>query len=140
MNSETSTRYGSRVRRHGKSRAARAHQANKRRVKLTFCARRILTPCPPFESSPPVPLLSPHPLSLSRHFCPHPRSPSPFGRGGTRNSPFVPPLHVVERGSGGEDHDAERETRGEDHDAERGTRVENHDVKTGLGGSDEVEG
>src|SRR6267142_5719085 len=72
MNSETSTRYGSRVRRHGKSRAARAHQANKRRVKLTFCARRILTPCPPFESSPPVPLLSPHPLSLSRHFCPHP--------------------------------------------------------------------
>jgi len=46
----------------------------------------------------------------------------------------------VERGSGGEDHDAERGTRGEAHDAERVTRVENHDVKTGLGGSDEVEG
>jgi len=32
-------------------------------------------------------------------------------RGGTRNSPFVPPLHDVERGSGGED---EREKAGED--------------------------
>src|SRR3989441_6275629 len=38
MNSETSTRYGSRVWRHGKSRAARAHQANNRRVNLTRTA------------------------------------------------------------------------------------------------------
>src|SRR5260370_35363729 len=82
MNSEISTRYGSRVVRHGRSRAARAHQANKRRVNLTrtvaltpdFRVRRILTVCPPFESSPPGP-------------------PSAMRRGGTRNSPFVPPLH-----------------------------------------------
>src|SRR5882762_1565548 len=159
MNSETSTRYGSRVRRHGNSRAARAHQANKRWVKLNFCARRILTPCPPFESSPPVPLsaLLSSPSSPTRTFVLTPcpplrnaergdeeltvRSPSPFGRGGTRNSPFVPPLHVVERGSGGEDHDAERGTRGEDHDAERGIRLrewatggEDHEAERGTRG------
>src|SRR6267378_1149890 len=121
MNSETSTRYGSRVRRHGRSRAARAHQANKRRVNVVFTFPRsfVFTPFFPSRtlSSPPFPpsaLLSSLPFPLP-HFCPHPLSPSPFGRGGTRNSPFVPPLHVVERGSGGEDHDAER-----------GHGVENH--------------
>src|SRR6266550_4200415 len=36
MNSETSTRYGSRVRRHGKSRAARAHQS--RSLRVNACA------------------------------------------------------------------------------------------------------
>src|SRR6266550_7198741 len=89
MNSETSTRYGSRVRRHGRSRAARAHQANKRRVNCVFTFPRsfVFTLFFPSRtlSSPPVPL-------------------SAMRRGGTRNSPFVPPLHVVERGSGGEDH------------------------------------
>src|SRR2546430_4114234 len=37
MNSDTSTRYGSRVLRHGKSRAARAHQA--RSLRVNTCAR-----------------------------------------------------------------------------------------------------
>src|SRR5436190_2529464 len=85
MNSETSTRYGSRVRRHGRSRAARAHQANKRRVNCVFTSPRsfVFTPYPSLAllSSPPVPL-------------------SAMRRGGTSNSPFVPPLHEVERGQG----------------------------------------
>src|SRR5438034_5437185 len=38
MNSDTSTRYGSRVRRHGRSRAARRYQASSLRVKA--CAVR----------------------------------------------------------------------------------------------------
>src|SRR5213596_3920366 len=38
MNSDTSTRYGSRVLRHGRSRAARAHQARSLRVNACACA------------------------------------------------------------------------------------------------------
>src|SRR5882762_5020295 len=94
----------------------------------------VLTPCPPLGAF----VLTPCPPLGT--FVLTPLSPSPFRRGGTRNSPFVPPLHVVETGSGGEDVVAERATRGEDHDAERGTRGENHDVKRGTGGSDEVWG
>src|SRR5436309_349219 len=99
MTSETSTRYGSRVLRHGRSRAERAYQARSRRVKLTLCRAKVLapltpsgtlvlTPWPPLArgSSPPVPLshVGPHPLSPSR----------------TWSSPPVP-LSLRERGDDG---------------------------------------
>src|SRR6266480_6011001 len=88
MNSETSTRYGSRVRRHGRSRAARAHQANKRRVNCVFTSPRsfVFTPYLSLAllSSPPIPLshFCPHALSLSRTFVLTP----------------CPPLRDAERG------------------------------------------
>src|SRR5205809_6714773 len=98
MNSETSTRYGSRVRRHGRSRAARAHQANKRRVNCVFTSPRsfVFTPYLSLAllSSPPVPLshFCPHPLSPSPRRGPHPLSPSPLRGEGerqvTRSSPL----------------------------------------------------
>src|SRR5947207_8975106 len=102
MNSETSTRYGSRVRRHGRSRAARAHQANKRRVNCVFTSPRsfVFTPYPSLAllSSPPIPLA---------HFCPHPLSPSPLRGEGERKVSSSSPLSALRRGGpGGEDHDA----------------------------------
>src|SRR5690348_7691702 len=102
MNSETSTRYGSRVRRHGRSRAARDHHARSLRVKVTFCVFLsltlcsdfvVLTPCPPLvESSPPVP------LSLRE-------------RGDSMLALSFPLSTFVERGTGGEDN-AERRGKG----------------------------
>src|SRR6266705_154712 len=86
MNSETSTRYGSRVRRHGRSRAARAYQASSLR-------RNDLTPWPPLH------------FVERGNEMPDRRSPSPplhfVERGNEmpdRRSPS-PPLHFVERGN-----------------------------------------
>src|SRR5438034_4349157 len=78
MNSDTSTRYGSRVRRHGRSRAARAHQARSLRVNLVltlaltsdFCLTLRIGPHP-FD---PLSAISSLPPDLLSHFCPHPRS------------------------------------------------------------------
>src|SRR6266480_5943610 len=96
MNSETSTRYGSRVRRHGRSRAARAHQANKRRVNCVFTSPRsfVFTPYPSLAllSSPPIPL---------SHFCPHPLSPSPQCGEGGRATHLSFPLSTTWRGGQG---------------------------------------
>src|SRR5437016_6232248 len=88
MTSETSTRYGSRVLRHGRSRAERAYQARSRRVKLSLCRAKVLapltpsrtlvlTPCPPLArgSSPPDPL---------SHVVLTPCPPLPAGAGGRR--------------------------------------------------------
>src|SRR5712691_7433863 len=89
MNSETSTRYGSRVWRHGKSRAARAHQANNRRVNLTRTV--VLTPD----------------FRFTLRIGPHPFDPlSLRERGNPAGASY--PLSRRERGTGGEDH-----TRGE---------------------------
>src|SRR6266571_2151542 len=79
MNSDTSTRYGSRVLRHGRSRAARAHQARSLRVNLVltlaltsdFCLTLRIGP-QPFD---PLSAISSLPPDLLSHFCPHPLSP-----------------------------------------------------------------
>src|SRR2546422_8822359 len=45
----------------------------------------------------------------------------------------VPPLHNVERGSGGEDHNVKRGSGGEDHNVRRGKGGEDHNVERGKG-------
>src|SRR5882762_7984535 len=113
MNSETSTRYGSRVRRHGKSRAARAHQVNKRRVNVVFTFPRsfVFTPFFPSRtlSSPPVPLsalLSSPPVLLSALLSAPPvllsalLSSPPVLLSALLSSPPCPPLPSGEGGRG----------------------------------------
>src|SRR5882762_3153978 len=118
MNSETSTRYGSRVRRHGKSRAARAHQVNKRRVNVVFTFPRsfVFTPFFPSRtlSSPPVPLsallssppvllsalLSSPPVLLSALLSSPPCPPLPSGEGGRGTHLSFPLSTLWRRGQG----------------------------------------
>src|SRR5437870_13331142 len=95
MNSETSTQYGSRVRRHGKSRAARAHHASSLRVNV------VLTVAPTLD------------FCLTLRIGPHLFDPfSLRERGNSARASY--PLSRRERGTGGEDHDVERGTGGED--------------------------
>src|SRR6266702_8788995 len=112
MNSDTSTRYGSRVLLHGRSRAARAHQARSLRVNLVltlaltsdFCLTLRIGPHP-FD---PLSAISSLPPDLLSHFCPHPLSPSPpCGEGEPKVSFSSPPSPFAGGGAGGEDHDAE---------------------------------
>src|SRR3989442_7841815 len=93
MNSETSTRYGSRVWRHGKARAARAHQASNRRVNLTRTV--VLTPD----------------FRFTLRIGPHPFDPlSLRERGNSARESY--PLSRRERGTGGEDRAAPEGERG----------------------------
>src|SRR3989442_15422082 len=84
MNSDTSTRYGLRVLRHGRSRAARAHQARSLRVNLVL----TLSLTPDFF--------------LTLRIGPHPFDPLSLRESGKSGRASYP-LSRRERGTGGED-------------------------------------